>query len=221
MEFLLLQINDSLFPIGGYTHSFGLESYIQMGEVSSKNEAFAYIKSNLNSQILYTDLLMIKLIYELGENLDEILFLESIANAAIPALETREGMRKLGMRFLKTIQALPLEKKDFLNDYILNTKTPIHASAYGVFCMVYGIDFEKALKHYLYAQSSAIVTNCVKTIPLSQTDGQIILTLLHKEFDLIYQKLLSLSREFFCNASVHNDIKCMQHENLYSRLYMS
>ncbi len=24
----LLQINDSMFPIGGFTHSYGLESYI-------------------------------------------------------------------------------------------------------------------------------------------------------------------------------------------------
>ncbi|MCE3037395.1 urease accessory protein UreF [Helicobacter sp. faydin-H20] len=221
MDFLLLQVNDSLFPIGGYTHSFGLESYIQMGRVKNKEQAFAYLKSNLNTQVLYTDLLMIKLIYKAGENLDRILELEDLANAATPASEMRDGMRKLGMRFLKTIQALPLEEKEFLKQYREKTELPIHASAYGVFCMVNQIDFEKAIKHYLYAQSSGIVTNCVKTIPLSQTDGQIILTRLHQEFDVIYKKLQSLEEGHFCNASVHNDIKAMQHENLYSRLYMS
>ena len=30
--------------------------------------------------------------------------------------------------------------------------------------------------HYLYAQTSAMVTNCVKAVPLSQTEGQKILT---------------------------------------------
>ena len=25
-QFLLLQVNDSLFPIGGYSHSYGLEN---------------------------------------------------------------------------------------------------------------------------------------------------------------------------------------------------
>ena len=28
-KFLLLQVNDALFPIGGYSHSYGLETYIK------------------------------------------------------------------------------------------------------------------------------------------------------------------------------------------------
>ena len=28
-RYLLLQVNDALFPIGGYSHSYGLETYIQ------------------------------------------------------------------------------------------------------------------------------------------------------------------------------------------------
>ena len=28
-QFYLLQVNDALFPIGGYSHSMGLETYIQ------------------------------------------------------------------------------------------------------------------------------------------------------------------------------------------------
>ena len=28
-KYLLLQVNDSLFPIGAYSHSYGLETYIQ------------------------------------------------------------------------------------------------------------------------------------------------------------------------------------------------
>lgn len=32
-KFLVLQMNDSLFPIGAYSHSYGLETYIQKGIV--------------------------------------------------------------------------------------------------------------------------------------------------------------------------------------------
>lgn len=32
-QFYLLQVNDALFPIGGYSHSQGLETYIQRGIV--------------------------------------------------------------------------------------------------------------------------------------------------------------------------------------------
>lgn len=221
MNFLLLQINDSLFPIGSYTQSFGLESYIQLGRIKNKEDALRYLKSNLNSQMLYTDLLAIKLIYLADKKLDRVLEIEMLMNASISPMELREGYLKLGSRFIKTIQSMPLESNSFFSEYTKNTLYPFHSSAYGSFCVAYGMDMEIAIKHYLYAQTSGIVTNCVKTIPLSQNDGQSILTSLHQEFDSVYEKLKSLDEDSFCNSSIHNDIKAMQHERLYSRLYMS
>ncbi|WP_104697534.1 MULTISPECIES: urease accessory protein UreF [unclassified Helicobacter] len=221
MDFLLLQINDSLFPIGSYTQSFGLESYIQLGYVKNKEDALEYLKSNLNSQMLYTDLLAIKLIYNANKDLNKILKIEEYMNAATSPMELREGYIKLGSRFIKTIQSMPLESNTFFLEYIKSTLYPFHATAYGSFCVSYDMDMEVAIKHYLYAQTSGIVTNCVKTIPLSQNDGQAILTLMHQEFNKVYEKLKTLDHNLFCNASIHNDIKAMQHERLYSRLYMS
>ena len=36
-KFFLLQVNDALFPIGGYSHSYGLETYIQKGLVHDED----------------------------------------------------------------------------------------------------------------------------------------------------------------------------------------
>ena len=38
-KFLLLQINDAMFPIGAYSHSYGLETYIQNGIVHDSQTA--------------------------------------------------------------------------------------------------------------------------------------------------------------------------------------
>ena len=38
-KFFLLQVNDALFPIGGYSHSYGLETYIQKGIVHDEDSA--------------------------------------------------------------------------------------------------------------------------------------------------------------------------------------
>ena len=38
-RFFLLQVNDALFPIGGYSHSQGLETYIQQGRVHDEKTA--------------------------------------------------------------------------------------------------------------------------------------------------------------------------------------
>ena len=44
---LLLQVNDALFPIGAYSHSYGLETYIQEGRVRDAKTAGEYISRKL------------------------------------------------------------------------------------------------------------------------------------------------------------------------------
>lgn len=94
-------------------------------------------------------------------------------------------------------------------------------AAYGVFAALAGIDEAELLRRYLYSQVSAMVTNCVKTVPLSQTAGQRLLfrsaPLQVEAVDVALRAtpdLLGLSMPGF-------DVRCIEHETLYSRLYMS
>ena len=63
-QFYLLQVNDALFPIGGYSHSQGLETYIQKGIVHDWKTACEYITQKLRWSLLYTDLLGVRLAFE-------------------------------------------------------------------------------------------------------------------------------------------------------------
>ena len=63
-QFYLLQVNDALFPIGGYSHSQGLETYIQRGIVHDEKTAAEYISQKLKWNITYTDLLGVYLSYQ-------------------------------------------------------------------------------------------------------------------------------------------------------------
>ena len=49
-KFFLLQVNDALFPIGGYSHSYGLETYIQKGIVHDE-EAVRWMCDHLGIPI--------------------------------------------------------------------------------------------------------------------------------------------------------------------------
>lgn len=49
-----LQISDSFFPVGGFNHSFGLETYIQEGIISSGDELKNFLEIYLNELIKYT-----------------------------------------------------------------------------------------------------------------------------------------------------------------------
>ena len=224
--FILLQINDALFPIGAYSHSYGLETYIQKNIVKDIDTVFKYLKCNLKTTILYTELLSISLAYDYAKDnkLNEIIRLEEIINASKIPSEIRLASQKLGSRFIKTVEAIEISTKvQIFNDYIKASKEiqPTHSVAYGVFCSAVGIEKIKAIEGFLYSYTSSTITTCVKSIPLSQTHGQRLLYKSYEIFEEILSILPSLTLKDLCISTPGFDIRCMQHETLYSRLYMS
>ena len=109
-QFYLLQVNDALFPIGGYSHSQGLETYIQRGIVHDADTAREYITHKIKWNLAYTELLGARLAYEAARenDLSELLELEEILEASRIPMEQREAARKMGSRFAKTIEKLGL-----------------------------------------------------------------------------------------------------------------
>ena len=225
-KFLLLQINDSTFPIGAYSHSYGLETYIQKELVDSPESAYEYIKNKIAYSLSSTELLSARIAYELAlegktEKLKE---LEEILRASRVPKEIREAGDKLGSRFIKTVSSFDLDYENpVFAEFIKQRKNePVfYPVAYGVFCASVGIGIREALENYLYAQTSSMVTNSVKSIPLSQTDGQKILIRLIGEFDSVIDEVIKLSEEDLCRTTPGFDLRSMEHEKLYSRIYMS
>lgn len=225
-SFLLLQINDSLFPIGGYSHSYGLETYIQEGMVRDLPSAEEYIKKRLGYNFLYTDLLSVRLAYEAAgkSDLEKLDRLEQTMEASRVPMELREASKKLGSRFIKTVMHMevPWESHCFIKYAEKCSKNHAsHSCAYGVFCYCAGIGKREAMVHFLYAQASAMVTNCVKTIPLSQSDGQRMLSGLSAYLEELLTLAGEAKEEMLCASTPGFDLKSIRHEQLYSRLYMS
>ena len=223
-HFLLLQVNDALFPIGAYSHSYGLETYIQKDLVRNADEAAAFIRSRMINGFCYNEFLAARLAYEAAskDDPDALDRLEDLLDASRIPRETREAGRKLGSRFVKTVRKMdiPYESGIFLW-YCIDRKFVSHSVVYGAFCAAVGLTCEEAMENYLYAQASSMVTNCVKTIPLSQSDGQKILYGCHDTFEEILQLLPTLSEDDLCRSAPGFDVRSMQHEGLYSRIYMS
>lgn len=148
--------------------------------------------------------------------------LEDLSFAGKSPRELREASVKLGGRFIKT--AAPLLPPGTVFDAYrgrVNRDRQSQAAAYGVFCAAGGIGARPALSAYLYAQASAMVTCCVKTIPLSQSEGQRILASLRGRFPKLLERVFRLDQGDLFRSCPGLDIRSMRHEGLYSRLYMS
>ncbi len=175
---------------------------------------------------LYNDLLAARLAFDYTkeDNLKKLDELDDIMDASRIPMELRTASKKLGNRFIKTLTHMnvPFKNEQFQKYLaIRKNKTTCHPCAYGVFCACTEISRQEALTNYLYAQTSAMVTNCVKTIPLSQSDGQKILFSLYPVFTEILSKVAIIDEEMLCLSTPGFDLRSIQHERLYSRLYMS
>lgn len=232
-EFLLLQINDALFPVGGYSHSYGLETYIQKNLVSDQRTAQDYVEKYMGGSLLYGDLLGAKLSWEICREgakremdvLQNLKKLDQIITASRVPLELRQAGEKTASRFIKTILKLPMDYEfPWFEQYGAAADAywkKNYAVAYGTFCASAGLGLDESLSHLLYAQTSAVVTNCVKTIPLSQTAGQQILFQCLKKCRKLVEEVKQLGIDDYAVSFPGADIRSMQHETLYSRLYMS
>ncbi|MBB5227138.1 urease accessory protein UreF [Treponema ruminis] len=220
--FELLQLNDAAFPIGSYTHSWGLETFVQKGIIRDSESAESYFRAELESNFLTNDFLCVRLSYEAAEKSDwqELLEIDEIYNASRNAKEIREGSKKLAARFLKTVRLWKNLNGGEENEE--NPCAPKHfPPVYGSHCALSKISELEALKAFLYSQISARVVTAVKLVPLSQSEGQKILHSLFALFGEILEKVMQLSKEDLCRSSPQSEILSMQHEFLYTRLYMS
>lgn len=221
----ILHITDPTLPIGGFSHSNGLETYVQQNLVKNASSTREFVASMLKNNYKYNDALAVKLAFEhaMQNNLEGVLALDNESHALKAPQEVREGSQKLGVRLIK-IYAEHLDHP-FLNqlyEHIINKKMHGHYSIiYGVISAILKIEIEKAVASFLYNAAVAMVTNAVKLVPLGQMDGQKILFAVQHLIENLTNEIMELDKEMLgvCNTAL--DIKCMQHEHLYSRLYMS
>lgn len=226
--FYLLQVTDPTFPIGAYSHSLGFETYMVNRIVSTPEETKAYLESNLQSSFLYGDLLAASLAYDYAqaENVGALLHLDEIIRAVKNPREIREASEKLGSRFVKTVvKMMPEIQTTIFKDYLDQAQTQKcatnYAVVYGISCAVLGIDKTLSLSAFLYTNTSGVITNAAKSVPISQTSGQMIMAELYPLFGSLIQQVKELTEKDLGMAVPGFDIRSMQHEVLYTRIYIS
>ncbi len=219
----LLHLSDPTLPIGGYAHSYGLESYVQQGVVDSVCRAKEFVRNSLFHNAKYNDGIYVRLAWEAMKEYDfeTLKQLDAECTALKSPMEIRQASLKLGVRLLKIfnrkisgegVEVLELLTKGGGGHY------PI---IYGAVAMMLELSLAETILSFYYNTMVCMVTNAVKLIPLGQLSGQDIIFELEGELEELTAQTIALERDMRGVCAVGFDIKSMQHERLYSRLYMS
>ncbi|WP_289040621.1 urease accessory protein UreF [uncultured Zobellia sp.] len=221
----LLHLSDPTLPIGGFSHSYGLETYSLKEIVKSPEEVEVFLIETLKNNILPNDASFVSLIYDACEEANwlEILALDELSHASKIPMEIRRASQKLGIRLLKIFT--PLIQTPLVEEMAETIKKK---ETYGHYCTTYAlcahqlnIEKKEALSGFFYNSAIGYITNAVKLIPLGQDIGQKILFKLLPLMEELTNEAMTPNRQTLGISSMGFDIRAMEHENLYSRQYMS
>jgi urease accessory protein len=221
----LLHLSDPTLPIGGFSHSSGLETYVQLGIVSDAASAEQFVRNMLEHNIAYNDAAFVSLAYAAAakSDLQALLALDQECSALKAPVQMKQAGRKLGVRLFKifashTESPLVADYGSAVRDERAEGQYPI---VFGLYARTFELPLLEAVYSFCYSAAVNMITNAVKLVPLGQLSGQDILFRLEPVLARVARTAIGLDRELVGACNVGFDIRCMQHEKLYSRLYMS
>ncbi|MBS4178496.1 urease accessory protein UreF [Lederbergia citrea] len=221
----LFQLTDSQLPTGAFSHSYGLETYIQEDKVVDPETFKAWLNIYLEEQLKYTDGLVSRLVYEAmeREDVEEIWKLDRMITVQNLPREVREGSYKMGERMLSlglSLYDFPILAK-YKNRIEDNQSFGHPAIVFTMIAFCLKVPKTSAISAYLYSCVSGIVQNAVRGIPLGQTAGQRILRDIQPWLLETAKATEQLSKDDFGITAPGIEISQMKHERLNIRIFMS
>jgi urease accessory protein len=221
----LLQFSDGLFPTGAFAHSFGLETYVQTGDVCDAGSAEKFIRAHLIGAVAPSDAVAAVNALRAARESDlaACIRIDEILDAMKPAAQARQASRQLGRQMLRVAAAILDDP--FTAEFwrVANeNRTPCHhALIFGIVGAGRNWDIGDAARAYLYASASTLTAAAVRLIPLGQLQGQTIIHNLIPIMDSLATQAVQMDICRMTTFAPGLEIAAMRHARLEARLFRS
>jgi urease accessory protein len=180
----LLHLCDSLFPVGGYAHSDGLEAAASSGAVADAATCREWMNTLLHENLAYVDGPAVLLAWEgfAERRWRELRALDDEVYAQRPSSTVRAASRAVGTRLLRTwVRLRPHPSIDAM----LSTggdrddRSPgswTLTVAFGAVCAAAGIAPRAALEGFMYTRLAAAASAAMRLMPLGQLEAHALVT---------------------------------------------
>ena len=239
----LLQIVDSSFPNGSFSHSFGLETALSEQRIRSAGDLFDWLEEYAHGGMAGMDGPGVYWAYQYAtewlqgeqkgsaesrsdaELLARIIDLDERLTLSRLASESREGSSKIGKRYLRLVRELYPESGLHRYEQLIRTGGCYGQASvvHGWVCAFWQLPVEEAVSSFIYATLNSLVQNALRAMSLGQTDGQLVLQRLIPVAEELAHEIVSAPPppEEFWTCTLAQEIQAMRHQFLYTRLFMS
>lgn len=217
----LLQVSDSAFPTGSFSHSMALESFYEAGELRDAGDLGRVVGLHLSSMAT-SDCVALRASY--GAGLEELFRVDRLLTATKTARELRRAGASTGRRFLLGVAALGVggDTLASFTDAVRDGASPGNiAVGYGVAAPALGLGVEEASRAYLYAAVAALVAAGQKLVPLGGSEAQRVLYRTAGEMERAAEISETLEVDDMHAFAPTVDARSMLHERQRTRLYIS
>src|SRR5688572_7855720 len=171
----VLHLCDSLFPVGGFAYSDGLEAATASGAIANGGALGEWLDVCLDDLIARSEGPTLLLVWSafLEDDWDAIAQLDAEVTALRPSATARRASRGMGLRLAITWQSLyPNASLARLvaraHDGVIGPAWPV---AFAAVCASSGVDRRSAAEAFAYNRLAATTSSAMRLMPVGHTDA--------------------------------------------------
>jgi urease accessory protein len=225
MNLRLLQLCDSALPVGGYTHSWGLETAISRGQVHDAATLERWTRSWLRRSLGPLEgVIAAAVCRKAAEGLwPEIIEANEIVDASLNPPSLRSASGEMGEQLLQLASTW-----EWSGQRVGQVRRAGEWNAARHYCVAFGVlgafanaAADETLGAFLNQAVLGMIAAGVRGIPIGHTHAQQILAYLHGDIEELTQSLAEQDFQTAGSGCPYYEVLCHEQPRLYTRLFRS